>query len=131
MSDDLWPDDIGDSKLVSPVEILRAQAEGLAEKTGGLVQAEVSTQAINEEMFHNAFVLLVPALGDYRYELLEVRHRVSFYPLDVLPRAGHNLDNYMGLESERRFTDALKSLFGKPEVKSLIHSLVAQARAQA
>jgi len=130
MSTDLWPDDIGDSKLKSPLAILREQGEHLQTKTGGLVRAEVETRTISDEMFHNHFELVVPALEGYRYELLQVRHGVSFYPLDVLPRAGHNLSNYMELEDEARFAKALRSLFGSIEVRRLIHSLVAQARAQ-
>ena len=45
-----------------------------------------------------------------------------------MPRAGHNLPNYMELHNEKRFLAALKSLFGSPEIKALIHSLLAQAR---
>ena len=125
---DLWPDDIGDSHLTPPIAILRKQAGFLKEKTKGLVRAEITTRAIDDEQFHNAFALVVPALEDYRYELLQVRHGVAFYPLDVLPRSGHNLPNYMEIPNEDRFHEALKSLFGAPEVKRVIHSLVAQAR---
>ena len=86
MTTDLWPDDIGDSKLKSPLAILREQGEHLKDKTGGLVLAEVKTRTISDEMFHNHFELVVPMMDGYRYELLQVRHGVSFYPLDVLPR---------------------------------------------
>lgn len=126
---DLWPDDIGDSKLKPPVAILREQAEQLKTKTQGLVLAEVSSSVISEgEQIHTKFELLVPALEGFRYELLQIRHAVSFYPLDVLPRAGHNLSNYMELENEKRFVEALRAVFGAPEVRRLIHSLVAQAK---
>ncbi len=124
---DLWPDDIGDSKLKSPVTILREQAELLKTKTQGKVEAEVQTSVISQgDQIHSVFTLLVPSLEGFRYDLLEVRHGVSFYPLDVLPRAGHNLPNYMDLENEDRFVKALKALFGSPEVRRLIHSLIAQ-----
>lgn len=129
MSSDLWPSDIGETDLKAPVTILREQAAFLSEATGGLVMAEVKSRVINNEMIHNTFELVVPNLDGYRYELIEVRHRVSFYPLDVLPRAGHNLPNYMEVDNEKRFLSVLKSLFGAPELKALIHSLVAQARA--
>ena len=129
MSSDLWPKDIGDSKLTPPLKILREQAGFLSEKTGGLVAAEVTTQVVSNEMIHNTFVLVVPSLDDYRYELFEVRHQVSFYPCDILPRSGHNLPNYMDLPREDKFVEALGSLFGSLEIKRLIHSLVAQASA--
>lgn len=128
MSDDLWPADIGESKLTSPVAILREQAAFLKQKTGGLVEAEVTTRVISNEMIHSTFVLVVPGLDGYRYELLEVRHQVSFYPLDILPRSGHNLPNYMDVPTEKRYVKDLQALFGSPEVKRLIHSLVAQVR---
>jgi hypothetical protein len=127
MSADLWPKDIGDSKLTPPLKILREQAGFLTENTGGLIVAEVSTEVVSNEMIHNKFVLIVPKLDDYRYELFEVRHQVSFYPLDVLPRSGHNLPNAMEVPNEKKFVEALGSLFGSPEIKRLVHSLVAQA----
>ncbi len=129
MSDDLWPSDIGQTDLKPPVAILREQAEFLSKATGGLVTAEIKSAVISDEIFHNTFVLHVPKLDDYRYELFEVRHRVSFYPLDILPRAGHKLDNYMEVDSEKRFVANLKSLLGTTEIKALVHSLVAQAKA--
>lgn len=128
MSNDLWPTDIGQTDLKPPVEILREQAEFLSKGTGGLVRAEVKSHVISNEIFHNTFVLVVPNLDGYVYELLEVRHQVSFYPLDVLPRSGHNLPNYMEVPSEKRFLEAMQALFKTVEVKALIHSLVAQAR---
>ena len=71
MTDDLWPVDIGESKLTSPVSILRKQAALLTEKTGGLVKAEVTTQVVSNEMIHNTFVLVVPALEGYFLQFLE------------------------------------------------------------
>lgn len=129
MSADLWPKDIGDSKLTPPLKILREQAGYLTENTGGLVVADVSAEVVSNEMIHSKFVLVVPKLDDYRYELFEVRHQVSFYPLDILPRSGHNLANYMEVPNEKKFVEALGSLFGSLEIKRLIHSLVAQASA--
>jgi hypothetical protein len=131
MSEDLWPSDIGETDLKPPMAILREQATFLSERTGGLVQVEVKSRVINNEMIHNTFELVIPNLDGYRYELMEVRHQVSFYPLDVLPRSGHNLPNYMEVDNEKRFLSVLGSLFSAPEVRALIHSLVAQARASA
>ncbi len=45
MTPDLWPDDIGDSKMKPPVAILRDQATHLKTKTGGLIEAEVTSRA--------------------------------------------------------------------------------------
>ncbi len=58
----LWPDDIGQSDLVTPVSIMREQAVLLGQKTGNLVTAEVRTAAQGPQIVHN-FYLESPALG--------------------------------------------------------------------
>ena len=43
MADDLWPENIAESNMVTPVSILREQAALLGDKTKQLVTGEVQT----------------------------------------------------------------------------------------
>ena len=81
MTDDLWPANIADSKLTTPVTILKEQGELLGEKTKQLVKGEVSTHVLGP-MFIHSFNIVAPTIK-YRYELFTASHAISFYPLTV------------------------------------------------
>ncbi len=80
-AEDLWPESIGESSLVSPVSILKEQARLLGQKTKQRVTGEVAT-LINGAFFVHVFNISAPTLS-YKYELFRVTHKISFYPLVV------------------------------------------------
>jgi hypothetical protein len=57
----------------TPLSILREQAALLGEKTGNLVEAQVSRDTYGPE-FVLALNLVVPGLDNYTYQILKVRH---------------------------------------------------------
>ena len=121
--DDLWPSNIADAKLVTPVSILKEQAALLGEKTKQLVKGEVSTEASGDE-FDHGFYIVAPTLN-YRYKLFNVAHGVSFYPLTINWRADplpHKLPD------EQSFKDMLKRIFGAKSTLDVVHSILAQVR---
>ena len=79
MADDLWPENIAESNMVTPVAILREQAALLGDKTKQLVTGEVQTTTTGN-MFVHSFSVAAPTLN-YRYELFRVQHPAAFYPL--------------------------------------------------
>lgn len=89
---DLWPS-FPTSGPKAPVTILREQASFLGQKTGNLVEAEVSGESRNivdetrkhPGMFLYDFVIVAPALGGYRYRLFQIAHDVSLYPVEIYP----------------------------------------------
>jgi len=85
MSENLWPDDLS-SELDpdSPLVILQEQAEALALRTHGLLQAEVVLITPNDILSFN-FVLVAPALDDYRYRLFKVwpDNKLDPYPVTL------------------------------------------------
>ncbi len=136
---DLWPEDFTTTTVMPPVAILREQAELLARKTKGLVTGEVTSGAIEPDeycpplgvdipftpKFYHTLRLRVPALGNYRYELLTVVHGFDFYPLMVtfLPKRREFL-----ADTEGRFLDVLQRLFAQEETVNILRSLVAQVQ---
>ena len=122
MTDDLWPSNIADANLVTPLSILKEQAALLGEKTRQLVKGEVTTQTTGS-LFVHSFCLLAPTVG-YRYELFRVTHYVSFYPLNVI-----YLNDTKPLRTEAEFKDKLKEIFSATHTVNTVQSILSQLRA--
>lgn len=122
MAEDLWPANIAESNLVTPVAILREQGALLGEKTRQLVRCEVDTQAVGTLLVHH-FNVVAPTLN-YRYELFTAQHGVNFYPL-VIRRNNETIS----LKDEAEFKAKLKELLADPHTVNVVHSILAQVRA--
>jgi len=116
--DDLWPSNIADTKLVSPISILKDQAALLAEKTKQLVKGEVTTQVTGTLLVHS-FFLVAPTLN-YRYELFRAQHHVSFYPLVVT--WGNTTTQLL---SEGEFKQKLQQIFSAQHTVNIVQSILA------
>ena len=121
--DDLWPQNIAESKMVGPVSILKGQAALLGDKTSQLVKGEVVTDIAGNNFIHH-FYIVAPTLS-YRYELFQVSHGVSFYPLSL--KRPFETTAPM-LPSEDAFKQALKDNFASPQTLNIVHSILAQVR---
>ena len=96
----LWPDAVDVTAITPPVVFLREQAALLGERTKGLVHGEIESrteplekveefldQAISGDdlVTHvHTMYLVAPALDNYQYVLLSVRHDFGAYPCRVL-----------------------------------------------
>ncbi len=121
MPDDLWPTNIADSNLVTPLTILKQQASLLGEKTKQLVAGDVVTQTTGALLVHY-FYLVAPILN-YKYELFSVSHGINFYPLAL-----RHLNQTTSLKSESEFKDKLKEIFAAAHTLNAVHSILAQVR---
>ena len=126
-SEDLWPE-LGDAAIRTPITILREQALYLSKRTQGVVEGEVRTQTHGRIFVHN-FGLVVPALQNYRYEVLICRHEISLYPAVVLMSYVQDVREVPEetCQNERQFLQVLKSTFAAPEVLQTVRALIAQA----
>jgi hypothetical protein len=122
---DLWPDDIGLTSVTTPAAILREQAALLAEKTKGLVEGEVKSSASGTSFSH-CLELRVPALEDYRYQLLTVGHPIEQYPVTI--GFGGGMRPPINAEDEPAFVRALREVLSSDETKRVIRGLVAQVQ---
>ena len=120
-TNDLWPENIADSNLVTPITILKEQAALLGEKTRQLVKGEVVTQTTGN-LFVHYFYIAAPTLN-YRFELFTLSHGVNFYPLVM-----RYLNDTISLPSASTFKDKLKEIFAAPHTLNVVHSILAQVR---
>ena len=119
--DDLWPENIADANLITPVTILKEQAALLGEKTKQLVTGEVVTQT-SGSLFVHYFYIVAPTLN-YTFELFQVSHGINFYPLIL-----RHLNTTTQLTSESEFKDKLKDILSSQHTLNVVHSILAQVR---
>ena len=120
----LWPEEVSDTAEVAPVSILKKQAVDLYEKTGYIINGQVSSSAQGNELRHS-FYFVVPAMDNYRYRLLYVEHQIQrLYPVilysDVHAR-NHTINN------KEELIQTLKEVFASDETKRVIHTLKASS----
>ncbi|MGB8769733.1 MAG: hypothetical protein WCC92_08965 [Candidatus Korobacteraceae bacterium] len=120
-TNDLWPENIADSNLTTPVTILKEQAALLGEKTRQLVKGEIVTQTTGN-LFVHYFYIVAPTLG-YKFELFQISHGINFYPLTL-----RYLNNTIALASESAFKEKLKEILAAQHTLNVVHSILAQVR---
>jgi hypothetical protein len=120
--EDFWPDLGAEVAVTPPVAILRKQASLLSEKSQHDLIAQVATDAFGDSFVHR-LNLVVPALGEYTYELLQVRHSLDLYPVTgIANSAGVNLN------TEADFLKWLKTTLSSEKTKQVLSTLLAQVR---
>lgn len=130
---DLWPDEIRVEPL-TPLRILRIQAERLRDKTQGRLVAEIVTtqkgspvrtpEEWGPEEVHR-FEIVAKALNDYRHQLAVCVHQSDFaYPVlvvaDTLP------DDGKLASSQDEFLQLMRGLLNAKSTVALIESLMAR-----
>jgi hypothetical protein len=119
---DLWPADFGQLDITPPLVILREQAAIITGKTRQRIVGQVNTTQHNGGFAHD-FVLLAPYLDNYSYRLFVATHDVMLYP--VVIHADVNNMKYDCTTSDQ-LTAVLRQIFGDPQTKKVINSLLAQ-----
>jgi len=102
---------------------MREQASLLGTKTRNVVEAEVETRTFpDDRMFCHNFVLVAPALGNYRYTLFQARHGMELYPVEF---------NFEGeqrtAKDEERFVELLRSILANERTLRVIDALLSQS----
>jgi hypothetical protein len=123
---DLWPDSISSvDDVTTPVAIIKQQAAFLGRRTNNLVEIAVRPGSAAGQDFLYYVFLVAPALGDYRYLLLQITHGVDLYPVNVLyaPTSASS-----SAETEAAFLEQLQDFFTNEKTVKVIRSLIAQSR---
>jgi hypothetical protein len=147
----LWPISIK-PKVMSPVEILTAQAEGLAHRTAGVLQASVREKEIREVEGKRtiykvsvAFDIVVPALDGYHHRIMNIYYNKNF-PYPALVEADAFRENVRGIRSiiealastgeskpfnradnDEELFELIKKVITSPRVVSIAQSLIVRA----
>jgi hypothetical protein len=118
---DFWPDDIGRSSLRTPGVILKEVASQLGTKTQQVVKADVRTSSGSDGQFYQYFVLVVPAMDNYKYQLFYLLHPITLYPLSLFWK-----DTWIPVASEEQLIEKVKEIIGSPETRKIIQALLSQ-----
>ena len=140
----LWSDQIR-PKILSPRAILKAQAEALAQQTGGLLLAEIKENQLDNGMVKLDFSIVAPALEGYRHRVLTVAHQMDLpYPSVVDSQIFRHLhpDSRESLQraletgklplayradSDEEFIQFVQQILTSSSVLSVAQSLIARA----
>jgi hypothetical protein len=120
---DLWPEELAVMPAQkSPGAILREQAAMLGPRVNNLLTGRVETRSDpSGAKFQHTFIIVVPALDFYRFELFFVVHGVrEFYPLDAFAHGSG-----VQLASEAELVEWLRAVFASSETKRIIGTLLA------
>lgn len=134
---------IEESLVKPPIAVLKELAQGLEKRTAGLLVGEVTQDYWNSK-FRLQFYIRVPSLNNYSYNVFEIEHDLSFYPLRIKPtdsdifkassKASLDLDEnfeeyrYLDAKDQDELEEILKTIFSSPEVKKVINGLLAQTK---
>ena len=141
---DLWPDKIKVEKIITPFIILRQQATLLGKKTKNIIQGKVYDLRLDSDLrsgFHYTFLIVVPALSDYQYKILDIIYGMSIYPViinieediwkDIPPRfydqGARTTTRQIIAKSEDEFIEILRAIFNSTKVMRIISVLLSQS----
>jgi hypothetical protein len=112
---------------VPPKKMLLKHAAELTTAADGWLQAEVM-QATGGDQLRWELTVRVPALDDYRVELLWVRHPATLYPATVYSEWVDT--NVEKCESPEALEAAVEKRLASDAVQRAVGALLAQAQAQ-
>lgn len=128
----LWPEDLANNKLRSPITILNEQAAHLTEMTRGYVEVDVRAQDDrNTALLVYIFILRAPALGNYRTPLFTIIVNLqSLYPLKMVvtrwdEARNQEIADQWEATCEEDFESKLANLFSNRRTKNIIASILA------
>ena len=154
----LWPETLTSPDVFSPLVILREQAVALGTLTNNVLEGEVITvtddeldatkvvvsaallglsgkerqvkQRQKDPIFYHSFYIKAPALGNYRYRLFYVQHKMVFYPVSIVSEILQDGIVHSGefkCPDEDKFKDALRVIFASERAHDVISALLSQS----
>ena len=130
----LWPEETVSVAAVSPLAILRIQAENLTRMTQGLLQGDIVTSSYTTRVQHS-FDIVAPALNGYRHRILTITHDQSliypvFFSADEVEEGETDPQvNRLARSafSEAEFIQMLSNALQSGYVRSVVNSLIARS----
>ena len=127
----LWPSTIK-TDILTPLAILRAQANALSQATEGLLEARVDSGEEKGKARHDLYVL-APAL-DCEHAIVRALHDPEMvYPVQLNARVAlrseepQNMFSDVECTSDSAFLAALKNVLESQYVTSVVQSLIARS----
>lgn len=149
----LWGELPSSQTRRNPYSILKEQANVLGEITNGLLVGEVKhlpppiieapppallagriparkilTGEDKEPDFYAGLKIVVPALNNYKYSVLQIKYPIQFYPLRLVDLA--NEEHLYSCSDEEAFERALEEVLSSEKVRGVIDALLNQVRGE-
>ena len=125
----LWGELPSIDDIRAPITVLKEQAAQLQIMTRGVLRARVMNKQ-EGGWFTLELRIVAPAIENYEFTVLETRHSIGGYPLEVTPswRRGRS-DSTIECADEGEFVKALGDILASDRVRQVIRSLLAQSKA--
>lgn len=127
----LWGDLDDLETIQTPKAILQEQAALLTRATKGILLGCVTIVEAAEAGFRYDLDIVVPALNNYRYELLSIYHGIDIYPTFVrsvhLESASY-FDGPVRCENEGEFCECIQRILSSKSVRTVLSRLKSQAK---
>lgn len=121
----LWGEWTPPKNLRTPYATLKEQAAILDKMTDGLLMGDIQrSQEGNTVVIR--FRIKAPALNNYTFSVLDVRHSVKLYPVNVLDQTGEIAPS--NCEDEEEFEQVLHQILSSEEVRKVVAALLADIR---
>ena len=138
-----------DANVLPPIAVLKAQEGLLARHTHGMLQAKLTTTEADKLVQHQ-LDLIAPSLNFYRERLLSATHdREMLYPVTVTaecfaPKSSDPMQAVVAAAqramdpsviqrkaaTDEEFIELVRRVLQSPDVRALIHSLIARINQQ-
>lgn len=108
----------------TPKTILKEQAQILSEETQGILVGHVSESEYGGGNFSVTLEIQVPAINNYTYEVLNVRHNIDVYPAEVNATRPFLQQR---AEDEGEFIRLVEEILSSNEMRQVVSRLLSQA----
>ena len=125
MVESLWSIPAAEN-IRAPLTIMKEQATALTQQTKGSLVGSVETVTQGVAGLAISLSIQVPSLNDYTYRLLTYTQPITMYPGRLIFALK---PQFIEVEDEHEFLEALKDLLSSEEVKRVLTSLLVQANA--
>jgi len=121
----LWGDLPVVDDTVTPLRMMREQANILRQATRGVLHASITTTPLSEGRMRHSFYLVAPLLNDYRHLLFSVEHGIDPYPAHIaLVQPKKNLP----CKSQVAFENALRLILRHPDTRKAVSALITNSQ---
>lgn len=119
---------IAENSVNTPIAVLKELSQVLVKRTNGLLVGKVVQEAWDSQ-FSLEFYITAPSLNNYSYQVLEIKHDLSFYPLDIRQsNVNANANLSWKAENQEELEEILKTIISSSQVKKVINGLLAQIK---
>lgn len=140
-SDDLWPSNLTEDEILSPLAILVRQRDLIAEKTKSHIVGEILPIDKGANLIRSyGFIMIAPGLDNYRFPLLKIDYPLNcIYPLNIESRQIADDESRDGEQhpykkwisnNAAELNEAVGAILAHPTTVNAVRALLAESKAR-